>query len=117
MIVLVSSFAAAQAGTPQPSCSCGNLDSCTQVDGIPILFAKRDMVRSALRAQGFAVDSEDDSRIVDVYKKSGSECEDLRATYDEDRQLADLSFEYPTSFAETLKKEGEVSPGAQLLES
>ena len=105
----VSSLAAA--------CSCDDLDSCTKAEGIPILFAKRDMVRATLMSRGFVVVDEDDARAVDIYTKPDAEFDHVRAYFDEERQLADLSFEYPLKTGLEMAADPSPLPAAELLQA
>jgi hypothetical protein len=95
LLLALGAHAAAAAETAAArQCSCDSLDVCTTVDGIPILFAKRDMVRAALRKNGLKPAEEDDARIRDSYVEPGAEFKTVEAFYDEERQLAALQFEY-----------------------
>jgi hypothetical protein len=112
-IVLARLVAGNESAATVP-CSCDHMDACTGIFGIPILFAKRDMVRAALKARGFKVVSEDDNRAVDVYEKLASEFKTVSAYYDEERQLADLRIEYPLEHLAEMATETPF-PGAVLI--
>ena len=116
-ILLLALALKAEAGDEVSSapltCSCDDLAACTAVDDIPILFAPRDIVRSALKQRGLIAVSEDDSRILDSYQARDSEYTALRAFFDEDRQLADLDFQYPANRLEQLLADDPPLPGAK----
>jgi hypothetical protein len=115
-IALSFVFALASQAGFAATCSCDDLDTCTRMEGIPILFAKRDMVRATLKARGFRVVDEDDNRAVDIYTKPGTDFDSVRAYFDEEQQMADLSFEYPLKLGlELSAADNSPTPSAVLL--